>query len=313
MPTKEYSNNFTTLNRPVEGDKDPWAIANWRVSLSLAFLISVTLLRQALLYQGERWGPIAFFAVTLVWLIAVMECLEGIGWIHIKLPKFILPLVGTGVGLLAMGLVSNSAFMWVIPAIFMQFMRAPWQWAFASGLATVLASQAIAMLAVTADPALFARISLSGYFAISLFTLFFQAASSTRKALSRTTDILSTSLQSIGQGFLLVNESDEIITFNKKVLAMLDIPESFMLANPTLATLTQFQIERGDIDADYQPNLDLATSIEQDTDDKAATGHKLFTLKTVGGRYLGVQSYPGLSGYVVKTLTDFTRRPPVIE
>ena len=51
---------------------DPWAIANWKVSIGLVFLVGITLGRQILFLEVERWGPIAFALVMLVWLIALL-------------------------------------------------------------------------------------------------------------------------------------------------------------------------------------------------------------------------------------------------
>ena len=285
---------------------DPWAIANWKVSIGLVFLVGITLGRQILFLEVERWGPIAFALVMLVWLIALLEILSGLGLLPIRIPRLLLPLVGTSVVLVAMALVSYTTFMWVIPAFFLQFMRAPWKTALVSSIATMLAAQAICLLVAKVDSALFVRISLSGYFSITLFTVFFEAASKTRAQLSRSTDLLSTSLQSIGHGFLLIKEAGEIVTFNKKILAMLEIPESVMLSNATLAGIKNFLTERGDINAGHALQPDFANHIEEDMNGIFGSGYHQLKFKTASGRHLEIQSYPSMSGFMVKTLTDFT-------
>ena len=288
-------------------ESDPWAAANRRMALALLILLAITLGRQLFLPDAARWGTAAMFAVLGIWTICLLEFASAKQWIPLKLPALLLPAIGTAVTLLAMALISPTVFMWIIPAMFIAFMRAPWKWAMAAGIGTMLVAQAIALFVLKLDAALFVRISISGYFSVALFTLFFQAAATTRQQLARTADILAASLQSMGQGFLLVNDQDEVVLFNKKVLQMLDLPDALMSSNPRLSTIAKFQAARGDFGNDYaalSPNVaaymrDLANGL-------SVSGPKQFTIRTGSGRYLDIQSYPASSGHVVKTLTDFT-------
>ena len=288
-------------------ESDPWATANRRMALALVFLLAITLGRQLLLPDSVRWGTAAMFSVLGIWTISLLEFASAKRWITLKLPGLLLPVVGSTAALLSMAFIDPTVFMWVIPAMFITFMRAPWRWAMASGIGTMLIAQAIALLVLKVETALFIRISISGYFSVALFTLFFQAATNTRQQLARTADILATSLQSMGQGFLLVNDDGEVVMFNKKVLGMLDLPDSLMSSKPTLAGIAKYQAERGDFGIGYSalsPNI--AAYISGLVNGLSVVEPEQFTIRTISGRYLDIQSYPASSGHVVKTLTDFT-------
>ena len=289
-------------------ESDPWAAANRRMALALVVLLAITLGRQFFLPDSARWGTAAMFGVFGIWAISFLEFASAKQWIPLELPNFLLPAIGTGVALLAMALISPTVFMWVIPAMFITFMRAPWKWAMATGIGTMLIAQGIALLVLKVDAALFIRISVSGYFSLILFSVFFQTSSQTRQQLARTTEILAASLQSMGQGFLLVNDLGQVVLFNKKVLEMLDLPGSLMSNHPTLAGIAKFQAERGDFGAEYAAlNPTLAAYMKGLVNGTLVSEPKQFTFRTVGGRYLEMQSYAAASGYAVKTLTDFTQ------
>ena len=288
-------------------ESDPWATANRRMALSLVFLLAITLGRQLFLPDSARWGTVAMLGVLVIWTICLLEFAAAKQWIPLKLPALLLPAFGTAVALLAMAFISPTVFMWIIPAMFIAFMRAPWKWAMAAGIGTMLVAQAIALFVLKLDTALFIRISISGYFSVALFTLFFQAATTTRQQLARTADILAASLQSMGQGFLLVNDQDEVVLFNKKVLQMLDLPDALMTSKPRLSTLAKFQAERGDFGNDYAAlSPAVATYMRNLANGLSVSEPNQFTIRTGSGRYLDIQSYPASSGHVVKTLTDFT-------
>lgn len=72
----------------------------------------------------------------------------------------------------------------------------------ATGLGTMLVAQAVALTIWHADPALFVRISLSGYFSIVLFTLFFRAAANTRQQL----DLAQAKLTTMNQSLMTANQ-----------------------------------------------------------------------------------------------------------
>lgn len=291
----------------VETEPDPWAVANRRMALTLIILLAITLGRQLVLPDSARWGTAAMLGVLGIWTICLLEFASAKQWIGLKLPGLLLPVTGTTVSLLSMALISPTVFMWVIPAMFITFMRAPWKWAMAAGIATMLLAQAIALWVLHLEVALFLRISISGYFSIALFSLFFQAATKTRQQLAHTADILAASLQSMGQGFLLVNGIGRVVLFNRKVVEILEVPDSLMQSKPTLADIAKFQAERGDFGVDYAAlSPSIAAQVKFPIDEVPTPELQQFTFRTVSGRYLEMQSYLSSSGYVVKTLTDFT-------
>jgi signal transduction histidine kinase len=172
-------------------------MANKHVALAAVILLPVTLGRQFYLPDSARWGTAALFVVFVVWAFCLLEFVSRSQWISLKLPNLLFPAIATTVSLLLMTLIHPTVFVWVIPAMFLTFMRAPWKWAMATGFGTMLVAQAVALTIWHADPALFVRISLSGYFSIVLFTLFFRTAANTRQQLNLAQANLNTTNQSL--------------------------------------------------------------------------------------------------------------------
>ncbi|WP_367849707.1 EAL domain-containing protein [Rhodoferax sp. WC2427] len=60
------------------------------------------------------------------------------------------------------------------------------------------------------------------------------------------TRLLQTTMASISQGIFVFNAGMHLISFNRRVCELLDLPESFLAAHPTLEQISRFQLERGD-------------------------------------------------------------------
>ncbi len=60
------------------------------------------------------------------------------------------------------------------------------------------------------------------------------------------TRLLQTTTASISQGIFVFNAGMRLISFNRRVCELLDLPESFLAASPTLEQISSFQLERGD-------------------------------------------------------------------
>ena len=285
----------------------PWAIANKRLALALVILLTIIFVRQFYVPESLRWGLPARLFIVAVWIACVLEYAFLSQWIKLKVPSYLLPIIGNVMALLTMAWVSPTVFMWVIPAIFIMFMRAPVKWALFAGVGAITVAQAIALMVWNVDTELFVRISASGYFCIVVFGVFFYASKVTRQTLDRTSAILGASLQSMGQGFLLVNASGRVVMFNDHALEMLDLPAALMATKPTLSEVARFQAQRGDFGVEYTALQPAVGAYMKALAEGAFTFElKQFTLRSVAGRHLDIQIYPTSSGYFVKTLTDVT-------
>jgi len=186
-------------------EREQWATANRHMAFALVILLGIAMGSQILVPDIARWGTAAIFGVFFLWVICVLEYASRSNWIAITVPSLLLPVTGSVASLVAMAYASPTVFMWVIPAMFITFMRVPWKWAMASGIGTMLVAQIVALAALHVDTALFIRISLSGIFSLILFTLFFRTATNTRLQLDRTRANLATANQSLEAANLELN------------------------------------------------------------------------------------------------------------
>ena len=290
-----------------EAEVNPWDVANRRLSLALVILLAFILARQFFVPEPIRWTATARLLVFVVWVICFLEFVSFSQWTRLKVPNLLLPVIGTTFALLAMAWISPTVFMWVILTIFITFMRVPFKWALTAGIAVVVAAQTIALIIWRVETELLVRISSSGYFSLVLFGMFFHASKQTRRQLDRTVDVLGASLESMGQGYLLVNSHGHVVTFNKHALEMLDLPVTLMASKPTLSDIAKFQAKRGDFGVGFSALQPMAAAhMKALSEGSPVAGRKQFTLRTINGRYLDIQIHPTSSGYLVKTLTDIT-------
>jgi two-component system sensor histidine kinase/response regulator len=281
-------------------------MANRHLALVLMVSLGMILALQFLPWT-VRWTTPAIAVVSIVWLLCLFDFASLSNWIRWTIPRFLLPVLGTGLALVAMALLSPTTFLWIIPGMFISFMRMPFWRALAWGVASMMVSQGIALFVWHVDTAMLVRISASGYFSLVVFALFFNASEKTRQQLAHTADVLEASLQSMGQGFFRVQPDGRVVMFNDQVLAMLDLPKALLEAKPNLVDIARFQQTRGDFGADYaalQPNgRDFLKALVQGLHVSAPTR---YSISTPSGRHLDVQCHVLPSGDMVKTYTDVT-------
>jgi signal transduction histidine kinase/DNA-binding NarL/FixJ family response regulator len=276
------------------------------MALVLFVLLGLNLARQFLPWTA-RWPVSAIFVVVLAWLLCLLEFVSLSGWIRWRIHGFILPVSGAGLALAAMALRDPTVFMWIIPMLFIAFMRMPLRWALGWGVAIMLLAQGVALFIWHVERELLVRISVSGYFSLVLFALFFNASETTLRQLGRTSEVLDASLQSMGQGFLLVKPDGRVVMFNDQVLSMLDLPATLLETKPRLMDLVRFQQARGDYGVDYATlEPDARNYLKSLAEGSPAPEPVRYTLSTPAGRHLDIQSHALPSGDIVKTLTDIT-------
>ncbi len=285
---------------------NPWVNASRHLALVLIVLLGLILARQFLPWT-ERWPVPAISMVVFAWALCLLEFVSLSGWSRWRIHGFVLPVLGAGLALSAMALRDPSVFIWVIPVLFISFMRMPLRWALGWGVAIMLLAQGVALFIWHVDTELLVRISSSGYFSLVLFALFFNASEGTLRQLGHTADVLGASLQAMGQGFLLVNPDGRVVMFNEQVLRMLDLPAALLETKPSLTELVRFHRARGDFGVDYaRLEPDARNHLKSLSEGSPAPELARYIVSTPAGLHLDIQSHTLPSGDIVKTLTDIT-------
>ena len=133
--------------------------------------------------------------------------------------------------------------------------------------------------------------------------------------LAEKTAQLQTTLGSISQGIFMIGIDGRVNTYNKRVVALLDLPESLLASRPTLQELTLFQRERGDFGADAHLVEASARHYVRAASNEDAPGNYLKLIQdgpagylrtTRAGRVLEVKTQNLPSGGMVRTFTDVT-------
>jgi diguanylate cyclase (GGDEF)-like protein/PAS domain S-box-containing protein len=127
------------------------------------------------------------------------------------------------------------------------------------------------------------------------------------QTLPETTWQLQTTLASISQGIFMINAEGRVITFNRPVCELLDLPESFMATRPTLAEITQYQLARGDFGPQASGLETIVRGYIMDAaDGRTADLPAYYLRRTLSGRTLEVRTQALPTGGLVRTFTDVT-------
>ncbi|MBC7436019.1 MAG: PAS-domain containing protein [Bdellovibrionales bacterium] len=126
-----------------------------------------------------------------------------------------------------------------------------------------------------------------------------------RSELQEKTSLLETTLSSISQGIFMVGPDGRLISWNRKIAEMLELPETLLATFPTVAEITHFQRSRGDF------GNDSVTFVENHARDYVAAGGQgpipeRYLRKTRTGRVYEVQTQQLANGGMVRTFSDVT-------
>ncbi len=125
--------------------------------------------------------------------------------------------------------------------------------------------------------------------------------------LTEKTNLLQTTLGSIGQGIFMVGADGRVGTFNPRVCQLLDLPESLLAARPTLSEITRFQFERGDFGPDSQwVDMHAREYVTAAATNTAAALPTHYLRTTRSGRTLEVKTQSLPAGAMVRTFADVT-------
>ena len=117
-------------------------------------------------------------------------------------------------------------------------------------------------------------------------------------------ELLQTTLTSISQGILVFDGDKRIKKFNSRVCELLEIPEAFLAARPTLQDINAYQMVRGDFGPD-------ACQVGANARDYVLAGGRglapaQYLRVTPAGRTLEVKSNILPTGDMVRTFADVT-------
>jgi PAS domain S-box-containing protein len=129
----------------------------------------------------------------------------------------------------------------------------------------------------------------------------------TNELLAQKSHVLEVTLDSLSQGVLSIDSEGRCNTWNRRLLELLQVPESLMQTRPTLAALGRWQLQQGQFGRDLQRMAgagreSLARFLEGDLS-AIATRYQRTRLD---GTVIDVQSHFGADGSLVRTYTDVT-------
>ena len=106
----------------------------------------------------------------------------------------------------------------------------------------------------------------------------------------------------MSQGLFVLDAELRLIAFNARVVELLELPEAFLAAQPTLSEISRYQMERGDFGPD-------CSWVREDARAYVISDGKLdmpaaYLRQTRAGRTLEVRSHPLPAGGVVRTFSD---------
>ena len=129
-----------------------------------------------------------------------------------------------------------------------------------------------------------------------------RVAERTREVSSQAT-LLKATLDNMDQGLIKIDAGGRIAVWNQRALDLLDLPPELMRSNPTLASVLEFQVARGDFAKSDDSFVDWVHSGGMDQ-------HRLhsYERERPNGTVLEIRTVPLPGGGGVRTYTDVTVR-----
>ncbi len=125
-------------------------------------------------------------------------------------------------------------------------------------------------------------------------------------ALAEKDILLKATFESISQGVIVVGPDSRVSAYNDKACELLDMPASVLDKHPTLAELSQYQLNRGDFGPDVEKNIPVLHHYLQQTRLPDLPPNYIRTTRS--GRVLDVRTQPLATGGLVRTFTDITHQ-----
>ena len=123
-------------------------------------------------------------------------------------------------------------------------------------------------------------------------------------AIRHVTDALQVTLDSMSQGLAKIESDGRVSFYNRRLLEMLNLPETLMATHPTHAEVSAFLARRGDFGEDYE----LVDLIARDyvAQQGEASAPERYLRRTPEGRVLEMGTRMLGDGSAVRTITDVT-------
>jgi PAS domain S-box-containing protein len=119
------------------------------------------------------------------------------------------------------------------------------------------------------------------------------------------TAALQVTLDSMSQGLAKIERGGVVSFYNRRLLEMLDLPESLMATHPTHAEVSEFMTRRGDFGPDYRLVDTPARSYVAQRGERTRAPEK-YLRRTLDGRTLEIGTRTLDDGSAVRTVTDVT-------
>ncbi|MBL0918084.1 MAG: PAS-domain containing protein [Hydrogenophaga sp.] len=113
---------------------------------------------------------------------------------------------------------------------------------------------------------------------------------------------LQITLDSMGQGLAKIEADGRVSFYNRRMLELLNVPESLMASYPTHAEVSAYLAQRGD----FGTNFEFVDLLARDYVSSAGTGSapSIYLRQTQAGHYLEVGTRELPEGGAVRTITD---------
>ncbi len=133
----------------------------------------------------------------------------------------------------------------------------------------------------------------------------------TAALLAQRTEALKSTLDSMSQGIVMLDREGAITVHNRRLIELLDLPESLLAMQPTFDDVFQFQRARGDFGDNYE-RVD-ASAREQLAGGVLSNQPGSYQRSTATGRVLQVATRYLPEGGLVRTYTDVTEQQKIHE
>ena len=127
--------------------------------------------------------------------------------------------------------------------------------------------------------------------------------------LAQKSNVLARTLDSLIQGVLSVDPQGRCISWNRRFMELLQLPESLMLAGITLAELRRYQVAQGHFGEQLErvDEVGRATLLRALRGEPVASGFR-YQRRRADGTLLEIASTTAADGNLVRTFTDVTAR-----
>lgn len=278
-------------------------LINASVCLSLALVIGVS----------AAFGDVPLHRTPAMWGALAVVVFSGLEWWSLSVRRRLvwggraMPIVALGAAIIATATRTPEAFIWVLTALFLVFMRFPLRTAQLLSLGAVLTAGLLVWLHWQQDIVVIVRTLASGLFLTALLSNFFGTSDEISRELTESSRLLSSTLESMAQGLVVIGPDSRIKLFNDKACEMLDLPQPLMQTKPLLREIVQQQASRGDFGTDFDSvQGDARAHVASHVDDRQIDMPLSYTRRTPDGRYIEVTTRPMPSGDVVRTYADVT-------